>query len=83
MPIDRSKIRKGALMFSTPVPEGHVVRRRNDDEKLLREFPEFEETIKAAGPSHGPMFEAEKAAIRELSRRLEILRFQMRKARGK
>jgi hypothetical protein len=84
MPLDRSKIRKGAFMTSTPAPDGYVARRaRDDDEKLRREFPEFENVMKAAGPSHGPDFEREMAGIKVLAARLEAVRQQLKKVRGK
>jgi hypothetical protein len=84
MPLDKSQIRKGAFMTGANCEGSFVARRaRSDDEALLRAYPEFADTIKAAGPSHGPAFEREMASIKEMARRLENVREQLKKVRGK
>ena len=73
-PTEALRITKGMRLTSTP---------RIDDEALRRAYPEFEDVFKEAGPSYGPAYERETAAIREIARRLELVREQLKKVRGK
>jgi hypothetical protein len=68
----RAKIRKGAFLITEP---------RADNATLIKSFPEFEDSIKAAGPVSGPIFEREQTAIKELVRRLELVRQTLKATR--
>jgi len=69
MPIDRSKIRKGMFLTSTPVPAGYVRKRA----PLPDDLREFEQA--AARADEMAAFERQHAAnIAELARRLQKVR---------
>ena len=72
MSFDRSQIRKGMFMTSTPgVPARH------SREALRAEFPMFADTLAAAGPGSGPEFERQQRGIKELTERLQQVRKQL------
>jgi hypothetical protein len=75
---DRDQVRKGVYMTGAPCEGRFVARRaRDDDEKLRRQYPEFENVIKEAGPSYGPEFEKHQASIQQLTQRLQQVRKEL------
>jgi len=64
----KATIRKGAHLTSTP---------RTGNEALIKSFPEFEDTIRAAGPTSGPEYDRHAAAVQEIARRLQAVRDQL------
>ncbi len=75
MPLDRSKIYKGMHIRSDEPLPGYTPKRR---ENLQAEYPEFSDSLAAAGPDSGPAFELQRAGIAELAARLEMVREQLR-----
>ena len=74
MPLNKDHLRRGMFLTSTPSAAGYTKRPPSDDEALRRAYPEFEDTIAAAGPRCGRVYERENAAVAELARRLEVVR---------
>lgn len=73
MPIDRSRVRKGAFMTSTPVPEGYVVKRQ----PLPDDLAEFEAAAAMADDMAAIDRRRHAAEVGELVRRLQTVRRQL------
>jgi hypothetical protein len=72
MPIDRSRVRKGAFMTSAPVPEGYVVKRK----PLPDDLAEFEAAA-AMADDMAAIDRRHAAEVGELVRRLQAVRAQL------
>jgi hypothetical protein len=66
MPLNKDHLRRAMFLTSTPSAVGYTA----PAQMTWCAFPEFEDTIAAAGPRRGPVYEREKAAVAELARRL-------------